>query len=132
MRISDWSSDVCSSDLAYVYDHVRTPRGKGRPDGALHEITSVEIAGQLLEAVRDRNQLDTSLLDDVIIGMAQAVGEPGGVLARAAVLQAGYAQTVGGQQIHRYCATGLAAVNLLAAQVAAGMIDAGFGGGEIG
>src|SRR3546814_2300530 len=74
---------------AYVYDHVRTPRGKGRPDGALHEITSVEMARQLLEAVRDRNQLDTSLLDDVIIGMAQPVGEQGGVLARAAVLQAG-------------------------------------------
>src|SRR3546814_2026071 len=98
---------------AYVYDHVRTPRGKGRPDGALHEITSVEMARQLLEAVRDRNQLDTSLLDDVIIGMAQPVGEQGGVLARAAVLQAGYAQTVGGQQIHRFCATGLDAVNLL-------------------
>ncbi|HEY9578981.1 MAG TPA: acetyl-CoA C-acetyltransferase [Rhizorhapis sp.] len=114
---------------AYVYDHVRTPRGKGRPDGALHEITSVEMARQLLEAVRDRNQLDTSLLDDVIIGMAQPVGEQGGVLARAAVLQAGYAQTVGGQQIHRFCATGLDAVNLLAAQVAAGMIDAGIGGG---
>src|SRR3546814_4548339 len=114
MRMSDWSSDVCSSDLAayhlisgsvhmeaYVYDHVRTPRGKGRPDGALHEITSVEMARQLLEAVRDRNQLDTSLLDDVIIGMAQPVGEQGGVLARAAVLQAGYAQTVGGQKITR-------------------------------
>src|SRR3546814_4265932 len=64
---------------AYVYDHVRTPRGKGRPDGALHEITSVEMARQLLEAVRDRNQLDTSLLDDVLIGMAQPAGEQGGV-----------------------------------------------------
>jgi acetyl-CoA C-acetyltransferase len=114
---------------AYVYDHVRTPRGKGRPDGALHEITSVEMATQLLEAVRDRNKLDTALLDDVIIGMAQPVGEQGGVLARAAVLNAGYAQTVGGQQIHRFCATGLDAVNLIAAQVAAGMIDAGIGGG---
>src|SRR3546814_21201307 len=114
---------------AYVYDHVRTPRGKGRPDGALHEITSVEMARQLLEAVRDRNQLDTSLLDDVIIGMAQPVGEQGGVLARAAVLQAGYAQTVGGPQIHCFCSTGLDAVNLLAAQVAAGMIDAAIGGG---
>jgi len=114
---------------AYVYDHVRTPRGKGRPDGALHEITSVEMATQLLEAVRDRNKLDTAQLDDVIIGMAQPVGEQGGVLARAAVLNAGYAQTVGGQQIHRFCATGLDAVNLIAAQVAAGMIDAGIGGG---
>ncbi|WP_380879716.1 acetyl-CoA acetyltransferase [Sphingomonas sp. DBB INV C78] len=114
---------------AYIYDHVRTPRGKGRPDGALHEVTSVEMATQLLTAVRDRNALDTALLDDVIIGMAQPVGEQGGVLARAAVLQAGYAETVGGQQIHRFCATGLDAVNLIAAQVHAGMIQAGLGGG---
>ena len=114
---------------AYVYDHVRTPRGKGRPDGALHEITSVEMATQLLQAVRDRNELDTALLDDVIMGMAQPVGEQGGVLARAAVLNAGYADTVGGQQVHRFCASGLDAVNLIAAQVAAGMIDAGIGGG---
>jgi len=114
---------------AYIYDHARTPRGKGRPDGALHEIPSVQLATQLLEALRDRNGLDTSLLDDVIIGMAQPVGEQGGVLARAAVLQAGYAQTVGGQQIHRFCATGLDAVNLIAAQVHSGMIDAGIGGG---
>jgi len=114
---------------AYVYDHVRTPRGKGRPDGALHEITSVQMVTQLLQALRDRNELDTTLLDDVIIGMAQPVGEQGGVLARAAVLQAGYAQTVAGQQIHRFCATGLDAVSLIAAQVASGMIQAGIGGG---
>ena len=114
---------------AYIYDHVRTPRGKGRPDGALHEISSVRLATQLLEALRDRSNLDTSLLDDVIIGMAQPVGEQGGVLARAAVLEAGYAQTVGGQQIHRFCATGLDAVSLIAAQVHSGMIQAGIGGG---
>ena len=114
---------------AYIYDHVRTPRGKGRPDGALHEISSVEMATQLLKALQSRNNLDTALLDDVIIGMAQPVGEQGGVLARAAVLQAGYAQTVAGQQIHRFCATGLDAVSLIAAQVHAGMIDAGIGGG---
>jgi len=114
---------------AYVYDHVRTPRGKGRPDGALHEVPSVQLVTQLLQALRDRNNLDTSLLDDVIIGMAQPVGEQGGVLARAAVLQAGYAQTVAGQQIHRFCATGLDAVSLIAAQVHSGMIQAGIGGG---
>ena len=114
---------------AYIYDHVRTPRGKGRPDGALHEITSVQMVTQLLQAMRDRNSLDTKLIDDVIIGMAQPVGEQGGVLARAAVLQAGYAETVAGQQIHRFCASGLDAVNLIAAQVAAGMIQAGIGGG---
>ncbi|HKT73747.1 MAG TPA: acetyl-CoA C-acetyltransferase [Steroidobacteraceae bacterium] len=114
---------------AYIYDHVRTPRGKGRPDGALHEVTSIQLATQLLQALRDRNSLNTALLDDVIIGMAQPVGEQGGVLARAAVLQAGYAQTVAGQQIHRFCATGLDAVNLLAAQLHAGMIQGGIGGG---
>lgn len=114
---------------AYIYDCVRTPRGKGRPDGALHEVTSVELVTQLLKAVRQRNDLDTALLDDVIIGMAQPVGEQGGVLARAAVLQAGYAETVGGQQVHRFCASGLDAVSLIAAQVHAGMIDAGIGGG---
>lgn len=114
---------------AYIYDHVRTPRGKGRPDGALHEVTSVEMASQLLQALRDRNDLDTALLDDVILGMAQPVGEQGGVLARAAVLQAGYAQTVAGQQVHRFCASGLDAVSLIAAQVHSGMIQAGIGGG---
>lgn len=114
---------------ALIYDHVRTPRGKGRPDGALHEIPSVELVTQLLQAVRDRNGLDTGLLDDVIIGAAQPVGEQGGVLARAAVLNAGYAETVGGQQVHRFCASGLDAVNLVSAQVMAGMIDAGIGGG---
>lgn len=114
---------------ALIYDHVRTPRGKGRPDGALHEIPSVELVTQLLQAMRDRNDLDTGLLDDVIVGAAQPVGEQGGVLARAAVLNAGYAETVGGQQVHRFCASGLDAVNLVSAQVMAGMIDAGIGGG---
>jgi acetyl-CoA C-acetyltransferase len=114
---------------AYIFDHVRTPRGKGRPDGALHEVTSVQLVTQLLEAVRDRNSIDTALLDDVIIGTAQPVGEQGGVLARAAVLNAGYAQSVGGQQVHRFCASGLDAVNLIAAQVHAGVMQAGIGGG---
>jgi len=114
---------------AYIYDHVRTPRGKGRPDGALHEVTSIEMVTQLLEAVRERNSLDTALLDDVIIGTAQPVGEQGGVLARAAVLNADYAQSVGGQQVHRFCASGLDAINLIAAQVHAGVMEAGIGGG---
>lgn len=114
---------------AYIYDHVRTPRGKGRPDGALHEVTSVQLVTQLLEALRDRHTLDTALLDDVIIGTAQPVGEQGGVLARAAVLNAGYAQSVGGQQVHRFCASGLDAVNLIATQVHSGMVSAGIGGG---
>lgn len=114
---------------AFIFDHVRTPRGRGRPDGALHEVTSTGLVSQVLRALRDRNALDTSLLDDVIIGCAQPVGEQGGVLARAAVLQAGYAQVVAGQQISRFCASGLDAVNLIAAQVHGGMIRAGIGGG---
>jgi acetyl-CoA C-acetyltransferase len=114
---------------AFIYDHVRTPRGKGRPDGALHEVTSVQLVTQLLQAVRARNTLDTELIDDVVIGTAQPVGEQGGVLARAAVLNAGYAQSVAGQQVHRFCASALDAVNLVAAQVHAGVMQAGIGGG---
>ena len=114
---------------AFIYDHVRTPRGKGRPDGALHEVTSVQLVTQLLEAIQARNALDTMLLDDVVIGTAQPVGEQGGVLARAAVLNAGYAQSVAGQQVHRFCASALDAINLVAAQVHAGMMQAGIGGG---
>jgi acetyl-CoA C-acetyltransferase len=114
---------------AYVYDHVRTPRGKGRPDGALHEVPAVQLATQMLQALHARNALDTALLDDVVIGTAQPVGEQGGLLARAAVLHAGYAQSVAAQQVHRFCATGLDAVNMIAAQVSCGMIRAGIGGG---
>jgi len=114
---------------AYIYDHVRTPRGKGRPDGALHEVTSVRLVAQLLEALQQRNALDTTLVSDVIVGTSQPVGEQGGVLARSAVLEAGYAQSVAGQQVHRFCASGLDAVNLIAAQVHAGIMDAGIGGG---
>lgn len=113
----------------FIYDHVRTPRGRGRPDGSLHEITSIQLVTQLLEALRERNALDTGLLDDVIIGCAKPVGEQAGVLARAAVLNAGYAESVGGQQLHRFCASGLDAVNSVAAQIGTGMASAGIGGG---
>ena len=75
----------------FIYDHVRTPRGRGRPDGSLHEIPAIELVTQLLKAIRDRNDLDTALLDDVVIGCAQPVGEQGGVLARGAVINAKYA-----------------------------------------
>lgn len=114
---------------AYVFDHVRTPRGKGRPDGALHEVPAVQLATQMLQALRTRSGLDTALLDDVVIGTAQPVGEQGGLLARAAVLQASYAESVAAQQVHRFCATGLDAVNMIAAQVSCGMVRAGIGGG---
>ncbi|MBX3509554.1 MAG: acetyl-CoA C-acetyltransferase [Hyphomonadaceae bacterium] len=113
----------------FIYDHARTPRGKGRADGALHEIPAVQLVTQVLEALRDRNALETALLDDVVIGCAQPVAEQGGVLARAAVLNAGYAKTVAAQQIHRFCASGLEAVNNVAGQIKAGMSAAGIGGG---
>ena len=114
---------------AFIYDHARTPRGKGRPDGALHEIPAVQLTTQVLEALRDRNGLDTALLDDVVIGTSQPVAEQGGGLARAAALNAGYAQSVAGLQLHRFCASGLEAVNNVAAQVMTGMAQAGIGGG---
>ena len=113
----------------FIYDHLRTPRGKGRPDGALHEVPPIQLVTQTLQAIRDRNELDTALLDDVVIGCAQPVSEQGGVLARAAVLNAGYAESVAGQQIHRFCASGLEAVNNVASQIASGMAQAGIGGG---
>jgi len=114
---------------AYLYDHVRTPRGKGRSDGALHEITPVQLASQTLAALRDRNQLDTRLIDDVILGTAMPVGEQGANLARTAAVQADYAQEVPGVQLNRFCASGLEAINLAVSQVAAGFADAIVAGG---
>ena len=114
---------------AFIYDHVRTPRGRGRPDGSLHEISSVQLAAQMLEALAERSEMDTRLVDDVILGCAQPVGEQGGNIARAAVCVAGYAETVAGQQVHRFCASALEAVNNGAAQIMTGASDAAIGGG---
>ena len=113
----------------FLYDHVRTPRGRGRPDGSLHEIPAVELVTQLLRALQARNGLDTALIDDVVMGSAQPVGEQGGVLARAAVLNAGYAESVSGLQVNRFCGSGLDAVNTIAGQIGSGMADAVIGGG---
>ncbi len=114
---------------ALIYDHVRTPRGRGRPDGSLHEISSVQLAAQVLKALAERSRLDTELIDDVVLGCAQPVGEQGGNIARAAVLAAGYAQSVAGQQVHRFCASALEAINAAAAQIMTGASDAAIGGG---
>jgi acetyl-CoA C-acetyltransferase len=114
---------------AYIYDHVRTPRGKGRPDGALHEVPAVQLATQVLQALRERSALDTALVDDVMMGCVMAAGEQGGNIARVAALNAGYAETVPGFQLNRYCASGLEAVNLAAAMVGAGQADAIVGSG---
>ncbi|CAH1663663.1 MULTISPECIES: acetyl-CoA C-acetyltransferase [unclassified Chelatococcus] len=114
---------------AFIYDHVRTPRGRGRPDGALHEVTAVQLATQVLKALSDRSSLDTCFIDDVVMGCAQPVGEQGGNIARAAVLTAGYDQGVAAQQVHRFCASALEAVNNAAAQVMVGASDAAIGAG---
>ncbi len=113
----------------YVYDAVRTPRGKGRKDGKLHEITSLSLATQALQAIRDRNGLDTSRVDDVILGCVAPVGEQGSNIARLAVLNADYAESVAGVQINRFCASGLEACNMAAAQVMSGQSDFAIGGG---
>lgn len=114
---------------AYLYDHVRTPRGKGRSDGRLHEITPIQLATQALSALRDRSALDTGLVDDVILGCVMPVGEQGCNIARISALNADYAQTVPGQQINRFCASGLEAVNLAAALVRARQAQAVVAGG---
>jgi acetyl-CoA C-acetyltransferase len=114
---------------AFIYDHVRTPRGRGRPDGSLHEVSSVELGAQVLRALARRCSLDTALIDDVVFGCAQPVGEQGGNIGRAAVLLAGYAQSVAGQQVHRFCASALEAVNAAAAQIMTGQSHAAIGGG---
>jgi acetyl-CoA C-acetyltransferase len=114
---------------SFVYDHLRTPRGRGKPDGALHEVTALELATQTLRAIRDRNDLDTSLVDDVVLGCVDPVGEAGANIARTAVLNADYAETVAGIQVHRFCASGLDAINFAAAEIKSGMHDMAIGGG---
>ncbi|HAF82028.1 MAG TPA: acetyl-CoA C-acetyltransferase, partial [Brevundimonas sp.] len=114
---------------AYIYDAVRTPRGKGKKDGSLHEITGLSLATQVLEALRDRNDLDTSKVDDVILGCVTPVGELGADIARTAVLSAGWSQYTAGVQVNRFCASGLEAVNMAAAKVKSGESDFAVGGG---
>ncbi|MGR4865439.1 acetyl-CoA C-acetyltransferase [Caulobacter sp. LARHSG274] len=114
---------------AYIFDAVRTPRGKGKKDGSLHEITALSLAAQVLEALRDRNDLDTSKVDDVVLGCVAPVGEQGADIARTAVLTADYAESVAGVQINRFCASGLEAVNMAAAKVMSGEAELAIGGG---
>jgi acetyl-CoA C-acetyltransferase len=114
---------------AYIYDAVRTPRGKGKKDGSLHGVTPLRLAETALRAIRDRNRLDTSLVDDVVLGCVEPVGEQGACVGRVAVLAAGYAESTAGVQINRFCASGLEACNMAAAQVMAGQSDFAIGGG---
>ena len=114
---------------AYIYDHVRTPRGRGKPDGALHEVSTLGLATAALQAIKERNRLDTHLVDDVVLGCVDPVGEAGGDIARAAALTADYGDHVPGIQINRFCASGLDAVNFAAAQIMAAQQDLAIGGG---
>jgi acetyl-CoA C-acetyltransferase len=114
---------------AFILDAVRTPRGRGRPDGSLHSITPVQLAAQTLAALRDRNNLDTKLVDDVTLGCVTPVMEQGADIARVAALVAGYDESVPGKQLNRFCASGLESVNTAAAQVMSGSSDMAIGGG---
>jgi len=114
---------------AYIYDAVRTPRGKGKKDGSLHQATPVWLLRTLLQALEQRNQLDTRLVDDLVLGCVTPVGEQGADIARTAVLDAGWAQTVAGVTLSRFCASGLEAVNLAAAKIMSGMEDMVVAGG---
>ncbi len=114
---------------AFIFDTVRTPRSKGKPDGGLHGVTSLRLAEIVLRAIRDRNDLDTKKIDDVIMGCVMPIGENGANIARSAVLAADYHISVSGQQINRFCASGLEAVCQAAMRVQVGMADFAIGGG---
>jgi len=113
----------------FIYDHLRTPRGKGKKDGALHEVTALDLATQVLTGIRARNKLDTKLVDDVVFGCVSPVNEQGMVIPRAAALMADYADTTGGVQVNRFCGSGLEATNMAAAQIMSGQSELTIGGG---
>lgn len=114
---------------AYIYDAVRTPRGRGKSDGSLHNIQPLTLLSTVLKSIRDRNDLDTSLVDDVIAGCVSPVGEQGADIARTAVLDAGYDQQVAGVQVNRFCSSGLEAINMASAYVMSGQADLFVAGG---
>ncbi|WP_417320372.1 acetyl-CoA C-acetyltransferase [Emcibacter sp.] len=114
---------------AYIYDHVRSPRGRGKKDGSLHEVTPVNLLAQVFGALKDRSDFDPSLVDDVIAGCVTAVGEQGGNVGRFAAYMAGYGDAVPGMHVNRFCASALVAVNYAAARVMAGQADLMIGGG---
>jgi acetyl-CoA C-acetyltransferase len=114
---------------AFIYDAVRTPRGRGKSDGSLHEVQPIQLLTSVLKSIQQRNELDTSYVDDVIMGCVTPVGEQGADIARTAVLEAGYSQSVAGVQLNRFCSSGLEAVNQAAAYVMSGQVDMIVAGG---
>lgn len=114
---------------AFIYDAVRTPRGKGKKDGALHEVSPIDLVKTVLTGLRDRNQLETGYVEDVILGCVEPVMDQGSNIARVGALHAGYDEKVAGVQINRFCASGLEACNMAAGQVMSGQSDLAIGGG---
>lgn len=114
---------------AYIFDAVRTPRGKGRANGSLHPVTPIKLMSGLLSGLRDRHEFDTYLIDDVVLGCVEPVMEQGADIARGAVLMADYSQQTAGAVVSRFCASGLEAVNIAAAKVKAGEATMTIGGG---
>ena len=114
---------------AYVFDAVRTPRGKGKKDGTLHEVKPVDLLAGTLEALRKRHGFDTAAVDDVVMGVVSPIGEQGSVIAKVAALKAGWDWRCAGVQINRFCASGLEAVNLAAQKVRSGWEDLVVAGG---
>src|SRR5271156_5730930 len=114
---------------AIIYDHIRTPRGRGKPDGSLHTATTLHLAATALKAIKDRNHLDSGEVDDIVLGCVDPAGEAGGDIARMGALPGGIGEGGPGVQINRFCASGLDSVNFAAAQVMAGQHDMTIGGG---
>ncbi|MEH6702944.1 MAG: acetyl-CoA C-acyltransferase, partial [Parasphingorhabdus sp.] len=114
---------------AFIYDAVRSPRGKGRNDGALHEITALDLSAQVLASINDRNELEGHEVEDIAFGCVSPVGEQGAVISRMAALKAGYADTTSAIQVNRFCGSGLEAVNIAAGKICSGEADLAIGGG---
>ncbi len=114
---------------AYIYDFVKTPRGRGKPSGSLHEITPIELLSQVLKAIKDRSDLDPTLVEDIITGTVSPVGEQGAVMPRFAGMMAGFGNHVPGVQVNRFCSSGLVASNFAAARVMSGQSDLVIGSG---
>ena len=114
---------------AYIFDAVRTPRGKGKRNGSLHEVRPIDLLATVLEALRKRNELDTSLVDDVIMGCVTPTSEQGANISKSALMYAGWANEAPGTQINRFCASGLEAINLAAVKIRSGWDDLVVAGG---
>ncbi len=114
---------------AYIYDAIRTPRGKGKANGGLHQATPIWLVRTLLNSIQQRNDLDTSLVDDVVLGCVTPIGEQGADIARIAVIDAGWHETVAGVTLSRFCASGLESINLAASKIMSGMEDMVVAGG---